>query len=101
MGEKVFQNGAIAQGAGEGVHITNSQRVKLINNSIHDFVKYGVFAENAANFRLENNILSGVIPDDERGRYDTTSFIWEIQNGGFDLAKGNAMTVINNTVSGT
>lgn len=62
QGRKVFTNGVISSGPGEGIHIQNSRQVTIKNTVIHDFVLYGVFASGAAGLTLENNILNGVRP---------------------------------------
>mmetsp|Transcript_13355 Transcript_13355/g.16911 ORF Transcript_13355/g.16911 Transcript_13355/m.16911 type:complete len:491 (+) Transcript_13355:5026-6498(+) len=100
MGVKTFKNSVVASGRAEGIHISRSQRVTMTNNNIHDFVLYGLVAEGAVNIVLENNIMSGVRPSLED--VDEQKLLgWSFPNGGFDLASANAMTVRNNTVSGT
>lgn len=98
QGTKVIKNSVIATGRGEGIHITKSQRVTMINNVIHDFILYGVKAEGASNLVFEDNILNGVRPT--LGKYNK-DLEWPIPTGGFDLATANAITVKNNTVTGT
>ena len=67
---------------------------------IHDFVLYGVRTRSAGNLDIQNNIVSGVRPD-KKPLNETALLKWDWPTGGFDLHSATAMTVYNNSASGT
>jgi len=53
--ESVVSNSAIHHGLGMGVEATLSANVTLVNNTIFDFVKYGINLETVTNVTLDGN----------------------------------------------
>ena len=102
MGEKIMKNSAVSTGPAQGIQIDNSRKVTLVNNTIHDFVLYGLYAERSSNIVLENNILSGVRPE-LLPLANLTLLEFPFPTGGFELGNDTITSFVirNNTASGT
>lgn len=65
QGVKKVSNSAISSGRGNGIILKKSRNVELTDNVIHDFARWGIYAESSADFKIKGNIINGITPEKE------------------------------------
>ena len=98
QGTKIFRNGAISSGKGEGIHVINSRQVTFTDSVIHDFVLFGHHSKGSTQITFENNIMNGIRPNLTDWR-DQENLKWPIPTGGWDMVGTNDLVFRNNTAA--
>jgi parallel beta-helix repeat protein len=95
-GTKKVTNSAISSGLGPGILSYSSRKIELRNNVIHDFIEFGIRAEDSSDIVIDGNIVNGVrAMNEEKPDYKT----WVAPMGGIDVMDSRAYTVTNNIVA--
>lgn len=59
-GESLISNCALHHGRGIGVEVRDSENVMLVNNTLFDFVKYGISLISITNVTVDGNWVIGI-----------------------------------------
>lgn len=69
--ESVISNSALHHGEGVAVWFENSRNIRLINNTIFEFGKYGINISGSQNLTIDSNHICG-IKDHQIGESSTS-----------------------------
>lgn len=60
LGESIISNSAFRNGLGMAIDVEVSENIKLINNNVFDFQKYGINIMTSKKVLVDNNWVFGI-----------------------------------------